>query len=325
VSVDTTQWLRFFQVIVGKAGKGLDVRASHADGLRVVFTVEKTLLSKPNVGDVTIYNLHPFDERLVLEEFEDLILNVGYLKRYPKPGEAAEDLGLYETRVVFSGNIKHAVSYWDTPDRKVDIQAADGDRDYRHAVVNTVLAAGTSNADEVKAALRAMASTRAGHVNVKSKKALRGKVVLGPARDVLGRIAADSDAHWSIQDGALQIVPSTGVTPDEAVVVNSETGLIGAPELSDQGIRVTSLLNPLIAPNGRVLLNNANIKIQTNQLMASGPKQKARHLVRMSPDGVYKVFKVRHEGDSRGDAKTIFECIALGDAIPVSGKPVVRI
>jgi hypothetical protein len=256
--------------------------------------------------------MDPAIERKLLDEFDEVILSAGY------EGDA---------HVIFRGNIKHAVSYWDQGDRKVDIQAADGDHDYRDAIVQTVLSAGTSDVEEVKAVLRAMPNTKPGQIASHGKKRIRAKVISSPAREVMHGVSAALDAHWSIQDGFLQVVESTGVLDTDAIVLNEQTGLLAAPELSDKGIRVTSLLNPYIGINGKLQLNNSDVKIETKQFYTSGPKVKTKHLVRLSPNGVYKVFKLRHEGDSRGEGKTISECVALGDAIPSTShkKPIVKL
>lgn len=322
------QWLRFVQVVVGKGGKGLDIRATDQDGLRIVATIEKTVRSQPNTGNITLYNLHPDDERLLLNEFDDVIVSAGYRERQPSAGQAQDDPSLFVTHMVFRGNIKHSVAYWEEQDRKVDVQAADGDKDYREAIVQASLEAGSSDESEVRAALKSMLNTKPGFIDAKKVKRSRGKVILAPAREVLTKAAINNDAHWSIQDGNLQMVRSDGVLPSEAVEVSRETGLLGAPEVSDKGIRVTMLLNPFVEVNGRLLLNNNDMKIQETQAYAGGPKNKASHPVRLAPDGCYKVFTVRHEIDSRGDAKTIAECVAVGDAIPSTGvakKPVVRL
>jgi hypothetical protein len=307
--IDTLQWLRRIEVIVGKDGKGLHIIGAHNEGLHVEATVEKTIRHTPNTADITIINLDPESEHKVLQEYDDIIVSAGY--------EGA-------VLLIFRGNIKHAVAYWDQGARKVDIQAADGDKDYRTAVMQSVV---RSDAEAVQAALRAMPNTKPGHIKTGDKRRIRAKVISGAARDVLHQVAADNDANWSIQDGALQIVESTGVLPTEAIVMNEQTGLIGAPELSDKGIRVTSHLNPYVAINGKLLLNNDNIKIETKQLYTTGPKVKTKKLVRLSTDGVYKVFKIRHEIDSRGPSKTISECVTLGDAIPSTGtkKAVVKL
>lgn len=327
MTYDYLQWLRFIQVIVGKNGKGLDVRASHADGLRIEATIEKSILPTPNTADVTIYNLDPESENLVLKEFDEVIVNAGYAKRLPTIDDDPNDPSLYEVLTVFRGQLKHSFAGFKSGDRKVDIQAADGEKDYRKGVTRVVLEAGQSDADAVAAALEAMPNTKAGHIQTSARKLIRGKVLIEPARDTLARAAANNDAFWSHQDGVLHMVPSAGVLPTEAVVLNYETGLLDSPEISDKGIQVTSLLNPLILPNGRVKLNNGDMQVQTFQLYTSGPKFKERKLVRTTSDGVYKVFKMRHEIDSLGKCRTVSHCLAPGDRIPTGSqkKPVVRL
>lgn len=316
---DYLQWLRFTQVIVGKQGRGLDVRAGHDDGLQITFTVEKTIRHTPNTADVTIYNLAPDDEHLCLKEYDEVIINAGYARSMPKPGEAL-DPSKYAVFQVFRGALKHAVANWEKGDRKVTIQAADGIKDYKHAILNTFIEAGRTDADVVAAALQAMPNTRRGHIQTSSRKLLRHKVLSGPAIDALHKAAANNDAHWSIQDGALQVIKSTGVLPTEAVVMNYESGLLESPALSDKGIEVRSLLNPLVSINGRLLLNNGDIQIKSFQLYANGPKATEKKLVRLAEDGVYKVYSLRHDGDSRGDATTVSQCIALGDTLPPETK-----
>lgn len=316
MSYDYLQWLRFVQVIVGKNGRGIDVRASHMDGLRIEGTIEKSLLSTPNTADLTIYNLGQTYEDLVRKEFDEVIVNAGYAKRLPAEDDDTTDPSLYTVLTVFRGSLKHSFAYSESGNRKLEIQAADGEKDYRQAVVSMSLDAGKSDADVVKEALRSMPGMNAGHIQTSSRKYLRGKVIMEPTRDTLARVAENNDAFWSSQDGVLHIVPSAAVLPTEAVVLNYETGLLGAPEISDQGIKTTCLLNPLIQPNGRVRLNNGDLKMEIFQLYANGPKSKDRKLVRVTADGVYKVFKLRHEFDSRGSARTISHSIAPGDRIP---------
>lgn len=315
---DYLQWLRYVQVVVGKNGKGLDLRATDRDGLRIVGTIEKTIRHQPNTCDLTIYNQHPDDERLELREFDDVIVSAGYRTRAPAPGQDHDDPSLFIAHMIFRGNLKHSVAYWDTADRKVDIQAADGDKDYRLAIVNASIEAGKSDEHEVREALRAMSSTSKGFIDVKKSKRLRGKVILAPAREVLHKAAANNDAHWSIQDGALQIVKSTGVLPNEAIVVNYETGLVGAPELSDKGVKVPMLLNPFVEINGRLWLNNNDVKIQQTH-DPTGKKSKTQLLSRLAEDGVYKVYAIRHEFDTMGEARTYADCVAVGDPIPSEG------
>jgi hypothetical protein len=104
--------------------------------------------------------------------------------------------------------------------------------------------------------------------------------------------------------------------------------MVGAPEISDKGVQAKCLLNPQLRPNGAVWLNNNDIKIKVLQQSVSAPKQKAKGLVRLAPDGIYKAYKLRHEGDTRGgEWYTTADCIRIGDAIPStsSGRPTPKI
>ena len=334
----TRQWLRFCQLVVGTGGVGLQVLSTHTDGFRISFTVTKTIRHTPNTANILIYNLHPRDEKKVLEEFEDVILVAGYQPRAIVAADlnaqgALRNPNQFGARVVFKGDIKRAFAWWDHSSgaRVTEIQAADGHKAYREAVVNETLAAGSTSEAEVDAALRAMGATGGvtkGFVQVRAHARGRAKVISGSARQVLHAVASDNAANWSIQDGALHLLPSTGVLPNEAVVVNENTGMTDAPTISDKGVQVKCKLNPQITINGALKLNNDNIKIQEKQLYANGPKVKPKTLVRLSSDGVYKVFMLTHKGDTRGpEWDTVAEMVAVGQPIPAKGskKAVVRI
>jgi hypothetical protein len=122
-----------------------------------------------------------------------------------------------------------------------------------------------------------------------------------------------------VQDGSLDIIAADAALPSEAVVVNSNTGMIGAPEVSGKGIRVKMVLNPQVRINGLIILDNNNIKIQALQQYTNGPKVRDKKLVKLDPDGRYKVFKLKHECDTRADGYTEVECIAFGQHPPRPG------
>lgn len=289
----TRQWKRRAQVVIGKAGSGLLV-----EDLRISFEVSKTVEATPNQATIRIYNLAPANEAKVKGEFDEVLLNCGY-----------ED-GM---RLVFRGNIKHVYRYRDGKDYITEIEAGDGDRDYQNAVMNETLAAGTTNRQLVQRAVGSFASTAAGYTgDVPDKPRLRGKVISGSTRDVLGDVARDSGASWSIQDGALVIVSAGGVIPGQAVVLRSDTGLLGAPEVNEKGITAKCLLNPQIRVNGAVQLDNNGIRAKRKKAEEGGGKEP----IRLDPDGLYKAVKITHKGDTRGaDWITEVVCVALDAAV----------
>lgn len=303
MSDSVRQWKRRAQVVIGKKGSGLLV-----ENLRIQFEVSKTVESAPNVAVIKIFNLNPANEAKIKNEFDEVILNAGY--------EGA-------MRLVFRGNIKHVYRYREKADYITEIEAGDGDKDYRNAVMNETLAAGTTNAqlvDRAVGSFKGTGGTTKGAVQINDRARLRGKVISGNTRDVLHDVARESGANWSIQDGQLVIVKTNAVLPDEAIVITAETGMLGAPEINDKGIAVKCLMNPQLRVNGAIKLDNNGIKAKRQKAQALGKKQEdQKEPVRLDPDGIYKVLKLTHKGDTRGqDWLSEIECIGLDQPIPAS-------
>lgn len=303
------QYKRHTQVIIGKAGSGLLI-----ENLRIVFEIVKDHQSAPNQANIKIYNLNDQHQAQIRTEFDDVIVNAGY--------EGAE-------AVLFRGNVKHVYRYREGNDWIVEIDAGDGDRDFRGAVVNETLSAGVSDQQLVDRVCSNFSTTKKGSVKgVGATRRLRGKVVSGNARDVLQDVARQHDCTWSIQDGRLQIVKSNGVLDSEAILVNRDTGMLGAPQQDDKGIKVKTLLNPLYQINGRIKLDNDNIKRKkqkigttekTGETVNQSP-DKAKEPARLDPDGIYKIYKLTHKGDNRGnDWHTEVECVSMDSAFPQKG------
>ena len=295
------QYKRAVEIVVGKEGKGLIF--GHGDAnrrLRVVFEVTKTLASEPNEAIVKIYNLNEQHYSALKNEYEDLLLNAGYEGNM---------------QLLFRGNIRHVDRYRDGLDWITEIDCGDGDKDFRKAIMNTTLAAGTSDQQLVDKAIGSFSTTKKGYTKgVKSAKRTRGKVVSGNTRTVLNDIARQHGATWSIQDGKLQIVETDGVLDTEAIVLNWNTGLLEPPKQTEQGIDVKCLLNPFMQINGRVKLDNAAIRAHKekerdeHKKTAEGKKQKKvekkedkkETTNKTDPDGVYKIYKIKHSGDTHG-------------------------
>lgn len=303
------QWKRECQVIIGAGAAGLGLKVS---SLRIEFKIIKTFGRTPNTALVKIYNLTPDHENQIKGEFDEILVNAGYQNA---------------SLLIFRGNIRHVFRYRDGNDHITEIDAADGDKDFRKTIVNFTLARGSSAAQLLDQVVGKFSTTKKGHTVVKDRRRLRGVVVSGMARDVLDQLAAESDAHWSIQDGVLQIVPVDSTLPTEAIVLRSDTGLLGAPEIDNIGITATCLLNPRIRVGGKVWLDNNGFKAKIARELETKPgakpvktKKHRGEIARLDPDGVYKVYRLEHQGDTHAnDWTTEVKCVGLDKAIP-SGK-----
>lgn len=293
------QYLRSARVIVGKGGSGLLI-----EDLRITFEVIKDHQSAPNQAVIKIYNLNDVNQRRIRFEFEDVVLNAGY-----KDSEM----------LLFRGNIMHVYRYREKTDWVVEIVAGDGDRDFRNAVVNESFAAGMTDAQLVKRLSGSFITTKEGSIKGVSNAArVRGKVVSGNTRRELDLIARQNNCNWSIQDGLLQIIPVDGVLDSQAILVNELTGMVGTPEQDDKGVKIKTLLNPLYQINGRVKLDNDNIKRKKSKLKElKGEPDKVKEPARLDPDGVYKIYKLVHKGDTRGAEWTSeIHTVSLNSAFP---------
>ena len=305
MTLETVNWGRTYTLEVGKnLGDGTAAGLS-VDALRIVFQVEQNLRGPPNTANLAVYNLNPSNSAKIKKEFDEVRLTCGYRGN---------------PRIIFWGNIKFTSTYREGTDWVTEIAAADGDKAYTEAHVYKPLSPGQNAHAALDEIIRSMPGIRKGHIELPETAYVRGKVLLGPAPKLLEQLARDNAASWSITNGTLNIVRADSVLPSQAVVVNGETGMLGAPEVSGKGIKVKMELNPMVVPNGMIVLDNSNIKIQANQLYTNGPKIKEKKLVRLDPDGRYKVFKLRHQGDTRGaDWYTEAQCIGLGQPLPKRG------
>ncbi|MDD3310946.1 hypothetical protein [Pseudodesulfovibrio sp.] len=293
------QYLRACSLVVGGDGEGLELGE-----LRVTFQIRHADSETPNCADIRVYNLSK-STMTRIQEFSRVVLQAGY----------QGGLGL-----IFGGNIRQARRGRSGTETYLDILASDGDRAYNYAVVNATLAAGAKAADQVAQAAAAMAEhgTTTGYVPDLGDAALpRGKVMYGMARKYLRDTAKTTDTSWSIQNGALQLVPVQNYLPGEAVSLTAGTGLVGQPEQTNDGIKVRALINPRFRVGGRIKLDNESIKKYRTDLAYSA----ANLTPRLDEDGLYRVLAIDWTGDTHGqDWYADLICVGIDDSAPVGSK-----
>jgi hypothetical protein len=278
------QYIRRCNLTVsGASGDGLDLSS-----LRIVFKIKKSDAQTPNTAEIRVYNLAPDTAKQIRKEFKRVVLQAGYESNYG---------------VIFDGNIKQVrMGRENGTDTYIDIAAGDGDYAYNYAVVNTTLAAGAKQSDQVNAAAGSMSSkgVNKGFIADTGTVALpRGKVMYGNARDYLRQSAEASGTTWSVQDGKLQLVPLTSVLPNQAVLLTSKTGLVGTPEQTNDGIKAKCLLNPMLKIGVRVKINED--EVAEAKLPDSTKDASANKPADISKDGIYRLLVVEHGGDTRGN------------------------
>lgn len=250
------QFGRVCHLIVGRGGNGIII-----SDLRMTFDIKKTSDEKPNTATIEIYNLNPENQTLLIKEWTDIQLVAGY--------KGAE-------RLIFSGQIRTATPKIQGTDRIVVIESGDGDREILRGFINRTLSKGCTADQVAKECQAAMFGVRSGYKDGLDTTYGRGKVLSGRASDVLSDQVKQDNAQWSIQDGELLILGADSVRPNAVWLIHKDTGMIGAPEPTQDGVKIKTLLNPAYLIGGVAKIDS------------------------LIYDGGIRIESITHSGDTHG-------------------------
>jgi hypothetical protein len=250
------------------------------DALDIAFRVEKHLKPEPNTCDLTIYNLNK-DHQAQLENLRPkgkkattgipCRIEAGYVDPGPQ--------------LIWLGDLRTVETTKDGPDWVTHLTSGDGEKGWQNARIHVAFGPKT----DITTALRAMARAlgvdegNIGKVAHRLKMAgsaifPAGKVYAGAAQRAVMDFARSADLDISIQDNALQVLDRGKALAGEAILISTDTGLIGSPTVDNEGI-IT--LQAAMIPDvqcGRVVQVEA-VRIK----------------------GAYKIAEAVWTGDSRGD------------------------
>lgn len=212
--------------------------------------------------------------------------------------------------VIFDGTIKQfRTGRMNATDSYLDILAADGDLAYNYGISNATIAAGQPRSAITAALVKDF--TKYG-VDLSSDLSEtggtlpRGKVLWGMTRSLMRDHVATAGCTWSIQNGKINIIPLDSYLPGQAVVLSVQTGLVGIPEQTQDGVKVRALLNPRIVIGGLIQIDNKLVNQITQQDPNSAPvpfNQWAglQYPAKVTTDGFYRVYVAEYSGDTRGN------------------------
>lgn len=271
---------RRYRVIVSdKTGnKALDV-----SDLKCVFDIQKTMQMQANYSIVTIYNLSAQTENTLINEGNRVVIEAGY---------EGEQYGcIYDGTVVQPLRDKQdGVNYLLT------LNCLDGDGFLNGGVVNFSISKGQTHVDVSKALLsKATISTtfNAMSQSLGNTSLIRGKVCFGLSKDYLRQIAISNNASIYLEDGKVNIIQAKDLPKDEIINLDPTSGLLGVPAQTEYGVSFKCMLNARIKINSLVHINNTLVHDMQSQI-----GQVVRPL---DNDGIYRIIKINHVGDTRGD------------------------
>lgn len=237
--------LRFSRVVKVTVG------ALEVSELHVEFSIEKTLKPEPNTCELTIYNL----SRNHQAQLEQLEPKKGDLRGIPVKIEAGyETTG---TSLLWLGDLREVYSLRQGPDVLTFVGSGDGERAVAKSQIDQSFGPGTP----LDVALRAVADalgvgrgniaqavnslTKEGRAALQAPLA-EGFVFSGPTARLMTDWLASAGLTWSIQGGVLQLLNRGSALAEEAILLDSvsgvNTGLLDSPAVDNDGVLTARIL-----------------------------------------------------------------------------------
>lgn len=233
------------------------VGTTQCDRHRVAFVVEKTLKPAPNKMAVRIWGLG-----------ETSRASIASAPSVPVQLDVGRDpLSLAN---IFVGAVRSARSKLSSDDVGwiTELSSGDGEDKTRTARVSASIGPGSSG-DQVLRTLAASLGVSPG--NLDSAAALvaarklwpKGTVLVGSAARELSTACLALGLEWSVQDGALQILPRGEPLAGEAVMLTPRTGLVGdSHQNAKREAKIVCLLRPEIRPGSLIVVDSVNLRGQ---------------------------------------------------------------
>lgn len=272
----TRQWMREIEVTISGSAGTITVK-----DLKIDFSVEKSIGSKQNTATISVWNLTKSHRKQLGEEFDQIELKVGY-RDGPKT-------------MLFKGSIRDVTHTKETADIQSEIECGDGDEGIGKGAVSKTFDAGTKPKEIIEYVVKEMPKTDLGKLTkgIDRLPAFARPVSLFgwgfQALDALGR---QHGFYWSVQNGEVEVVKNDEVIEDGGpIVISSDTGMIGIPEVTDKGVKVKALLNAKIMP-GR------QIDVRSNFLDEDSGRDKRKS---DEGGGLFRVSSCTFSGSNRSE------------------------
>lgn len=261
--------------------------SSHEESsLKVKFSIQKFGWMTPNYSEISIYNLAPDYENIILKNGCRVLVEAGYVN------------GPYG--LIYDGPIFQPIwSREDYVDSVLTLVCIDADKLMYENHVEATLKMREQKDLLIEMAKRARKPFSVMYSeNAKSNQLPRAKTFFGKPSDYLRQFAQQNGTHISAVDDSVYIsMIQKDASSYPLELSPGEGGIVGAPHQTQDGISLSVLLNSdikIFKPMPMLIkIDNSRIRVarqQLGQLYSS-----------LDKDGVYKVLGVSHVGDSRGN------------------------
>lgn len=248
-------------------------------GLRVSFSITKSLSWSTNSAVIKIWNLSQTNRNLIKDYGDEVTLYAGYeLDGGPQ--------------VLFIGDTTAVSHIFEQPEIVTVLECGDGEKFINQLRVSLSYAEGTSARTIITEIAAQMGIALIEYAASDDLVYRQGFKFIGMGKDALTIVCDKLGLQWSVQNNGLQVIPLNGTITQQAIQVNQATGMQGIPQrftykrldlykavtAPTTGYKVHVALNPLILPGSKIILQSSHLDFK----------------------GPYRVENIRHEGDTYG-------------------------
>lgn len=265
------------------------------DQLHVKFQIKKAVTGTPQTAMIRVYNVNKNTVSQIDKEFYGISLDAGY------EGNIA---------TIFKGTIRQIlIGRENSTDTYMDLICSDGDEAYNFATTNQTIPKGSNQAVVMQhlSSDYTKQNIAVGYVpEFKGPPLPRAKVMYGMTKDYLNGLAESSGCEWHVNNGQLNMVPVYTPLPGTTTVITANTGMIGQPRQTLNGVQLRVLLNPQIKNGGLIQIDNASIQQIQLDITFGGQATNIFYdpatgvNTGLDADGIYKVYSIDMVGDTRG-------------------------
>jgi hypothetical protein len=247
--------------------------------LRISFSILKSLAWSTNTANIKVWNLSNDNRNLIKDYGDEVTLYAGY-RTVSGP------------QLLFIGDTTAVSHIYDQPEIVTVLECGDGEKYLNQLRVNL------SYSEKVKARtvleqIAKQMNLPIAEISISDDLEYRnGYSFNNMGKDALNEVCAYLGLQWSVQNGALQVIPLNGTITQPTIEINEMTGMQGIPQrftykrldlyravtAPTTGYQVASSLNPLLLPGGKINLQSSHLGIK----------------------GIYRMENVRHQGDTYG-------------------------
>lgn len=312
----TLQWERKCRLTV-QINNGQPEALDLSD-FKIAFHIGQATTSTPKAAEFYIYNISKSTMNRLAGSNNERVDTIVTL-------ECGYSTGPLE--VVFKGRVFQYRRGRDNPtDTWLCILARSGDSFKSTALINQCVPAGTTIDDTGKILIseaNKQGIEKGDLVDLRQQQYPRGRVFFGSLEQNLRQFYEENNMLIDFSDETLSIAPLVGYTVAPVQILTPRTGMVGMPQLTSDGLKVTCLLNPKMKWGGRVQVDMSNLQTESYDIAYGGqevdqPQKDPR--MATNAGGLFLIRSVEHYGDTRGnDWYTSLVCIGIDTVVPKSG------